>query len=231
MKRAALSIANAKGLPGSAGMMIENAQGKRCLLTNHHVVFGGGAVTHDPVWALPPDYDGGSRVHAVFLGRGLTGRIGRVSVAEGTCFVDCALVQIGDETTFPPWLAAEIANSSVVGIGDAEVGLPVEKYGATTGFTTGSIVDAAYVDHPYVGGRWWSAPGQLLVDPFDPELNFSGPGDSGATLLDEQGRAIGLLWGTNANGQGIACPIRAVLECLGLALPTPTARPSMEGLS
>jgi hypothetical protein len=48
-------------------------------------------------------------------------------------------------------------------------------------------------------GRWRTAPAQLLVDPRSRDLNFATPGDSGAALVDEQGRVVG----SNANGQGV----------------------------
>ncbi|MBC7782823.1 MAG: hypothetical protein H7144_03205 [Burkholderiales bacterium] len=80
------------------------------------------------------------------------------------------------------------------------------------------MADVCYPDHPYIGERWWNAPGQLLIDSRDDQLNFSAPGDSGAAVLDQQERVIGLLWGTNANGQGIACPIQPVLESLEASL-------------
>jgi hypothetical protein len=220
MTRPALAIANANGLPGTAGLIVVDAEGARAVLTNHHVVFAGGAAIGDRVWALPSVTDGHDPADVVCLGRTRAGRIGRITFTGETCFVDCALVRMENEELFPTWLIASLADLYVTEVANAEPGLPVIKCGATTGLTAGMIADVAYPDHPYIGDRWWKAPGQLLIDSRDGELNFSAAGDSGAAVLDEQGRVVGLLWGSNANGQGISCPIAPVLDCLGATLMT-----------
>jgi hypothetical protein len=224
MNRPALAIANANGLPGTAGMVVVDSMRVRCVLTSHHVAFGGHAAIGDRVWALPADYDGREPAAVVCLGRTRSGQIGRITAAGETVFVDCALVQVQDEERFPPWLRATLADLCSTEIASAEPGLPVIKHGAASGVTEGVITDAAYLDHPYIGDRWWTAPGQLLIDSRDSELNFSVAGDSGAAVLDDYGRVVGLLWGSNANGQGICCPIGPVLECLGARLLAPTER-------
>lgn len=220
-----LRIANSRGVPGTAGALVVGADGSRCALTNHHVMFSGGTAVGDRVWAIPSEFDDGEARNAVCLGRASSGQMGRVTFGDETHFVDCAVVAIARETSFPAWLRAALADDTWPSeTATAEPGMRVFKHGATTGFTEGVVVDVAYPDHPFIDGRSWNAPGQLLVDSRDPELNFSAPGDSGAALLDEGGRIIGLLWGSNANGQGIACPIGPVLDCLGVRLVAPAQR-------
>jgi hypothetical protein len=80
------------------------------------------------------------------------------------------------------------------------------------------VADVAYPDRPGIEGRVYEAPNQLLVRPRRGEETFSAPGDSGAFLLDERGFVVGLMWGCNANGEGVACPIAPVLECLGVSM-------------
>jgi hypothetical protein len=184
-------------------------------------MLGGGAVIGDRVWAIPPESEDDEAGEPVCLGRASSGQIGRVTSGDETYFVDCAVVAIADESSFPAWLRAVLADNPWPSeTAAAESGMRVFKCGATTEFTEGVMVDVAYPDHPFIDGRSWSAPGQLLVDSRDPELNFSAPGDSGASVLDERGRIVGLLWGSTANGQGIACPIEPVLDCLGVKLVT-----------
>jgi hypothetical protein len=220
MSGPALSIASAYGVPGTAGALVSDAAGALFLLSNHHVVFGGGAKPGDRVWALPPQ-DGHDR-QVAFIGWGRRGQIGRVTWQSETFFVDCALIELADVATYPDWLQLELTRSSGFTsswpneIAHAQPGIGVIKTGASTGLTEGILVDVAYPDFPYIGDRAWTATGQLLVDSADAELNFSGPGDSGAMLLDCQGRMLGLLWGSNTGGQGIACPIGPVLHCLAV---------------
>jgi hypothetical protein len=214
----ALRIASARGVPGTAGALVADGAGRRLLLANYHVVFGGGAETGDPVWAIPPGRDPDCSHDAVCIGVAERGHLGRVTFAGDTCFVDCAVVALADETGFPSWLEIQLAGAVLPESAEPEVGMPVFKTGGTTGRTEGCLVDVTYRDHPFVGGRWRSAPAQLLVEPRDVELNFAAPGDSGAPLVDERGRIVGILWGSNANGQGIATPIAPVLDCLGVSL-------------
>ena len=215
MSAGALSIASAFGVPGTAGAIVADNAGGLFLLSNHHVIFGGGAKPGDRVWGLPAD-DEPDR-EAALVGWGSRGLIGRVTWECETFFVDCALVELANVSTFPDWLRRAVAGRWPSQTGTPEVGTRVVKYGASTGTTEGILVDVAYPDAPFIGDRAWVAPGQLLIESADFELNFSGPGDSGALLLDHKGRMVGLLWGANTSGQGIASPILPVLSCLGVA--------------
>jgi len=218
MSETALRIASARGVPGTACALVADDAGRRLLLANHHVVFGGGAAPGDPVWAIPPGCDDDCRRDAVRLGAVGCGYLGRITFGRDMCFVDCATVALAGEVRFPAWLAKQIDNAVAPESAGAQTGMPVFKTGVTTGRTEGQLVDVAYPDHPFVEGRWRSAPGQLLVDSRTVGMNFAAPGDSGAPLVDERGRIVGMLWGSNANGQGIACPIAPVLNCLRVSL-------------
>jgi len=210
----ALRFANARGVPGTATTVVRDRDGAALLLTSHHVVFGDGAREGSRVWALA-DEGGGTAV----LGRALRGVLGRVGSTEDACFVDCALIAL-DQQPRPPWLAAALEGlARPHGIAEAVPGLLVSKHGAATGVTDGVVRAVAHADRPFIAGRMWAAPGQLIIESRDDELNFSAPGDSGAAVVDGEGRLVGLLWGCNGHGAGLACPIAPVLACLEVALP------------
>lgn len=215
---ACLKIANARGVPGTAGAFLNDADGARYLLAAHHVVFGSGASVGDKVWALPPGDVAPSEV--VEVGRAVRGEIGRAGAGDAISFVDCALVAIkraSEREAWPEWLSQTFAKlPSTAKPAAARRGGQVRKVGATTGATIGLVVDDGYDDQPLIGGRSWTASRQLLVRSLDPALDFSGPGDSGAVVFDEADRAVGLLWGTSAGGQGLASPMCLVLEVLGM---------------
>lgn len=209
-------LVNSRGVPGTAGPLVRDAHG-RFLLCNHHVIFGCGAAVGDCVWALAGDDLGGSS--AVLVGHARRSQFGRVSYRGELVFVDCALVEIVAAEDLPVWLRSAVAGSAIpAGVGRAATGHLVCKHGAATGITEGRIADAAYADLQQLDDRTAPAPLQLLVDSVDEQLNFSAPGDSGAALLDDAGRVVGLLWGCNFRGQGIACPIEPVLAALGVLL-------------
>lgn len=214
MSTSALSIASAFGVPGTAGAIVTDTTGALFLLSNHHVVFGGGAKAGDCVWGFPSNC--GDDHNVALLGWGRRGQIGRVTWECDTIFVDCALVELANVSTYPDWLHRALKCDWPIETAEPEPGMRVVKNGASTGATKGILVDVAYPDCPFIGDRAWTAPGQLLIESVDSTLNFSGPGDSGALLLDDRGRMLGLLWGSNTGGQGIACPIMPVLDCLGV---------------
>jgi hypothetical protein len=229
MNASPLGIASAFGIPGTAGTIVTDAAGALFLLSNHHVIFGGGAMPGDSVWGLPSqEYGADDRLPAL-VGWGRRGQLGRVTWQRDTVFVDCALLELADVSTYPDWLRAALSRDWPTEIAPPERGMRVVKHGSSTGATEGILVDIAHADSPFIGDRPWLAPGQLLIDSVDPELNFSGPGDSGAVVLDDEGRMLGLLWGSNTGGQGIASPIRPVLDCLGVApadgIPRAESRP------
>jgi hypothetical protein len=212
--RSVLRIASAQGVPGTAGALVRDRNSRPLILTAHHVAFGGGTMVGDRVWALPDEDTDNS---AALLGRVLRGVLGRVTFAKEIYFVDCALVTLTDGS--PSWLSLLLEDMARPARHvAASTGLRVHKRGGATGHTVGVVANATYSDYPYIEGRFWPAPGQLLVDTLSSELLFSCPGDSGAMLYDNDENIVGLLWGASGHGQGVACPIEPVLDSLGVTL-------------
>jgi hypothetical protein len=94
----------------------------------------------------------------------------------------------------------------------------VTKCGAATGTTTGVVVSVDYADVAWIEGRPQAASRQLLVRSLGDEGPFSAAGDSGALVVNASGKAVGLLWGANSRGEGVACPIAPVLHAMNIAL-------------
>jgi hypothetical protein len=91
----------------------------------------------------------------------------------------------------------------------------VTKTGAATGSTSGVVVDTVRTETAVIDGRLRETPRQIVVRPAN-GVAFSAKGDSGAILRDDRGRMVGLLWGTNASGESLACHIAPVLRVLGI---------------
>lgn len=208
---ATLQIASAEGVPGAACTVVRDRDGGRLVLSNHHVVFGGGAMPGDRVWARD---DEGALVH---LGHALRGHLGRVTYRGETHFVDCAVVGLREPSRLPRWVTDALdrlpRRAASVRTGDA-----VAKFGPATGRTDGVVAATEHFDAPYIDGRGYQAPRQMLIESSDPALRFCSQGDSGAAVLDEHGQVVGLLWGIAGTDKGIACPIGAVLDVLEIAL-------------
>jgi hypothetical protein len=96
----------------------------------------------------------------------------------------------------------------------ARIGDRVTKTGAATGTTTGIIIDVNYSEPV---GQVEYGQGQILIKPVD-ELPFAAEGDSGSLVVADSNKAVGLLWGTNTRGEGVACPIAPVLYAMNITL-------------
>ena len=85
------------------------------------------------------------------------------------------------------------------------------------------MIDNLHEETVLVGEEYRLVPNQILVqplpqNPYTANHQFSTIGDSGAVMLDEEDRAVGLLWGASPGGYALACPIEAVLETLAIDL-------------
>jgi len=188
------------------------------VLSSWHILFGDGAPGDSEVWMV--DESGGSRRYSN-VGRTLYGKIGQVRLDDNDYHVDCAISSwlYPPDIGFPP-PSGEIETrfTQVSGHNIARTGDVVTKKGAATGITFGIVADVDYCDRAWIGGRPYPASRQLLVRSINPEAVFCAEGDSGSIIVNAMGKAVGLLWGANGRGEGVACPIAAVLSALDITL-------------
>jgi hypothetical protein len=217
-----LPIVNERGTPGTVGAILTGHDGTRHLLSCHHVLYGDGAGDGGRIWAVSEHRDGRS-YHEI--GRTCRGELGRITNAGVTTFIDCAVAALHGEALLPVAVRRALhACASIPAPYGPAVGQRVHKHGWVTGHTSGVIADTAHFERPWLGGQVHEAPGQLLIRPEDQDRCFSAPGESGAAVLDDEDRIVGLLWGANANGDGIAFPAAAAFQHLSLT-------PAMDGRS
>ncbi|MEJ2647114.1 MAG: hypothetical protein P8016_01740, partial [Sedimentisphaerales bacterium] len=93
----------------------------------------------------------------------------------------------------------------------ASPGLPVKKYGRTTGLTTGTVNASEFSGYIYYGGRLAYFTGQIVITPG----TFSAGGDSGSLIVtdDNDKKPVALLF-AGSDTMTIANPIDWVLEDL-----------------
>jgi hypothetical protein len=200
--REGASIVNARDVPGTLGCVAQSLRdGRSVLLSTHHVLFGAGARAQEPLWC--PDRSAIAARHRI--GRVLYGRFGIVSYEGVSCHVDCAVASLDDEVTSAPGsLARALPDDRVT------------KHGAATGITSGIVIDVAYSEPVLLDGRELDAPRQFLIRSATPGRAFSSEGDSGSVVRNESGAIVGLLWGTTAAGDSVACHIAPVFHLLHL---------------
>ena len=192
--RSGARITSSTGVPGTLGCLAFTLHDEQLvLLSTWHVLFGNGAREGDAVWLVDESND--ERTYSP-LGRSLYGKLGRVRIDGVDHYLDCAVSS---------YLLAP-GDSCLDGHDTPKVGDLVTKTGAATGTTAGIITTVDY-----------SEVGQILIKPVDNEA-FAAEGDSGSIIMSETRKAVGLLWGTNTHGEGVACPIAPVLHAMNITL-------------
>jgi hypothetical protein len=208
-------IANQRGVPGTLGCWAWSAvTGEPVLLSNYHVLFGKRGRRGDVIWRVRP---GHPKNDFQPIARSLLGKAGSIKFRGTDYFIDAA---IGVRDGSVDATCKESTTESRSAAADAVVGSLVSKCGAATGCTVGRIVDVCYPDRWHYDLESAAAPNQLLIQPESDSKSeaFSRMGDSGAVIRDGASRIVGLLWGSNARGEGIACHIGPVLSGLAIRL-------------
>lgn len=205
-------IINSRGILGTLGCFALTLDDRRLVfLTSQHVVFGAGACEQEAVWLLD---DRRSRSPQP-IARARHGRCGTVHHGGVDVHIDCATVELDDQTMLHGLCVVEDRTNQTPTV---KSGDHVAKIGAATGTTQGIVEDTAFSDIASVNGRSYKTIGQILVRPLIPADTFTADGDSGAALQDQEGHVVGLLWGADARGYGLACPIAPVLRVLHVSL-------------
>jgi Equine arteritis virus serine endopeptidase S32 len=203
-------IVNARGVPGTASAIVADANGTRYLLTCYHVLFGADAKPGEPIWL-------GDMRTRVRIGVSTRGQLGRVTYGGEHYFIDVGIAELAADV--PAEIAeALVSATAATGVGSARPGTRVSKHGPISGLTSGVVAAIDHFEQPHVGGRSYQASHQLLIHGDDAELGFSVAGDSGAAVRDRDGRLVGVLWGSNASGDGVASPIVPALDHLAVKI-------------
>lgn len=194
---------------GTLGAIVhDNKSGTPLLLSNFHVLaIDQDARTGDAI-AQPSLVDGGRDPQSV---------VGALERTALTATVDGALATLQGRS----YSAGIVDIGAITGTGEATPGMAVRKRGRTTGVTYG-IIDgiSLSVTLPYPGG----VGPKTLTDQIDvrPDsarnAQFADHGDSGAVLVDDNGKIIGLHFAGSNDGHGVANPIADVLSALDVRI-------------
>lgn len=131
-----------------------------------------------------------------------------------------AIVAMDQRTCIPGRLSD---GTSITPTSDATGGLPLDasilnknvyKIGATTGKTSGTIVDINYT--ATVGGKTWN--NLVRISPVNLSVPFSKGGDSGSVIFNDSKQACVLLLGGNGGNTTVGFPIVPVLSGLNVKI-------------
>lgn len=125
--------------------------------------------------------------------------------------LDVAIAMVND----PSLVSPEIEGiGRLAGVADAKPGMRVMKVGRTTGLTFGEIQKIKVsVGVSYGGGVVIPFTGVIQCD------RMSAGGDAGAILMDEEKRAVGILF-AGSEQMSLFLPIQRVLDALNVSLIT-----------
>lgn len=190
------------------GETIETSvKGPRWLLTAAHVVDL--SADDDQRVVQPGARDGGK------LAKDAIGSIARVTTTRNP--VDAAVIELSEGTKADPAIQGigNVTGSVEMSILDVHHRTTLRKSGRTTGVTRGALTDLSITTRPgiFAGGRIYRD--HLLVA--DPAGNqkFAEAGDSGALVVDDKKRAVGLLVARDGNrGGAVVTPIHRVIAAV-----------------
>jgi|GEM_PF-190956 len=200
--------------------VIDNTDGKRCILSNNHVLADCDSDTDsransgDPI-VQPGTLDGGTC--ATSADRIATLKRWMPFKTTGDNLVDAAIGEIINDSDVSDEIGCDMGR--VQGIRELTAddidALQVQKCGRTTCHTTGTVMDIdVTVDVEYGTGATYRFVHQIFL------TDMSDPGDSGSLILDMERKAVGLLF-AGSDTVTVANPIQTVLDELNVEFPSP----------
>jgi len=182
------------------------------------IEFGGATDPTPPTCPIAKGTAGTANVMAKIFGRKHRLMAFNTDPLATTNKVDAALCLPDNEAD----IVEEIAQiGAPTGISVGTLGTDVQKFGRTTSYTTGSLIQInVTVQVSYGPGQIATFTGQLMAGA------MSAGGDSGSACLDMNGNLVGLLY-AGSDSTTIFNPIQDVFELLNITLPGQGGDPPM----
>jgi hypothetical protein len=141
--------------------------------------------------------------------------IGRLIDAGLTNRVDGSIATLNTDVRFSHDI---LGIGAIRGSGVATIGMPIVKYGDTSGYTEGTVTQDN--EPPFTRTDGASFVGQIRVAPTAPYTTMSDPGDSGSVYIDARTRrVVGLNHAGRDGGIGLGNHIADVMALLKIDFP------------
>jgi len=191
---------------GTLGCLVKDKKsGKVLILSNNHVLANSNkAEKGDPI-LQPGPYDGGKKPKDLI---GYLENWIEINFKKEANLVDAALARPKVSGDVRPEI---MLIGSPQGLTKAKIGMPIQKSGRTTGYTTGKVKDISASVKVNYDNQTALFRGQILT------TNMSQGGDSGSLVLDMKARAVGLLF-AGSEQVTILNPINEVLRLLDVEI-------------
>ena len=191
---------------GTLGCLVKDKKSEKVLiLSNNHVLANSNkAEKGDPI-LQPGPYDGGKKPKDLI---GYLENWIEINFKKEANLVDAALARPKVSGDVRPEI---MLIGSPQGLTKAKIGMPIQKSGRTTGYTTGKVKDISASVKVNYDNQTALFRDQILT------TNMSQGGDSGSLVLDMKARAVGLLF-AGSEQVTILNPINEVLRLLDIEL-------------
>ena len=191
---------------GTLGCLVKDKKSEKVLiLSNNHVLANSNkAEKGDPI-LQPGPYDGGKKPKDLI---GYLENWIEINFKKEANLVDAALARPKVSGDVRPEI---MLIGSPQGLTKAKIGMPIQKSGRTTGYTTGKVKDISASVKVNYDNQTALFRGQILT------TNMSQGGDSGSLVLDMKQRAVGLLF-AGSEQVTILNPINEVLRLLDVEI-------------
>ena len=200
------SLGHYKITAGTLGCLVKDKKsGKVFILSNNHVLANSNnAKKGDPI-LQPGPYDGGKKPKDII---GYLENWIEIGFSKEANLIVSALARPKNTSDVKP----EIMMIGLPkGVTRAKLGMPIQKSGRTTGYTTGKVKDISASVKVNYDNKVALFRNQILT------TNMSQGGDSGSLVLDMKKRAVGLLF-AGSELVTILNPIATVFNLLNIQL-------------
>jgi len=201
-----VSIGHYKITAGTFSCLVRDKKtGKILILSNNHVLANSNTAQRGDPILQPGSYDRGRRPKDII---GFLENWIEIKFGKETNLIDSALARPKKANLVKP----EIMMIGLPkGITKARLGMPVQKSGRTTGYTTGKIKDVNATLKINYANKIALFRNQILT------TNMSEGGDSGSLVMDMRKRVVGLLF-AGSELVTILNPINEVFKLLNIEL-------------
>ncbi len=206
---------------GTLGFFVRSRTGQILhILSNNHVLADENRAKVGDAILQPGAFDGGQNP------KDIIGKLAKFETMKriGVNFVDCAIASINEGIKFNLRKLQGLGNLAGIGPAFLDAGTKVAKVGRTTSLTRGRVT-AFELDNVVVGYDIGNLrfDNQIEIEGAE-DGSFSQGGDSGSLIVNEDLKAVALLFaggdqgGTNGKGLTYANPIQTVLDTLKVDL-------------
>lgn len=206
---------------GSLGCFVKLASGEIAILSNNHVVAGEnrGIRTQDRI-AHPGSSSLAQHIATLTDFTALLPSPAGASIADGTAQlneIDAGVATLATKIGYAQTFLMNRLVKAPSGIAPPALGDKVHKVGRTTGLTFGTVTQLGVIvgPVPYAPGHCWFQ--HCIAVEGANGTTFSDHGDSGSTIIRDDGMVIGLLFAGN-DTQTYGCSIGKVLNTFNCQL-------------